>query len=110
MTPKWKQRYEECPFTFEIGRVVDGFERLLSPEENKVIQFNPTNGRMRFKTDNFGLDGETWTIRLYMKSTYSMSDMHEAAFVFDIKFRDICWDSDLEAANFKSSMFAYNLW
>ena len=36
--------------------------------------------------------------------------MEAGAFVFDIDFRDICWDSALHAGQFTSSAYTYNLW
>ena len=61
--------------TYEIGRIdeVTGIERPLNVDELAVITFDDTNGEMSYLTSNYDLDGEIWTIRLYKKSTYSIT-------------------------------------
>ena len=91
--PEWTHTETGCPFTYEVGRMVDGVERPLTPDEQVVLVHDDSNGHLRLETGNYALDGEIWTIRLYMRSTYSKTAQQDGAHVFDIEFRDICWDS-----------------
>ena len=65
---------------------------------------------MYYSTSDYGLDGEIWTIRLYKRSTYSNSPKQDGEYVFDIEFRDICWDSVLEPPYFRQSPYVFDLW
>ena len=61
-----------------------------------------------FSTD-FGLDTEVWTIKLYKKSTYSTHANGEGVYLFDVTFRDFCWDSVLTPAVFSSTTLSVDL-
>lgn len=65
---------------------------------------------MSFTTSDYSLDGQIWTIRLYKKSTYSIVVEQEGEYLFDIEFRDICWDSVLISAEFEFPDYLYDLW
>ena len=94
-TPTWSTAVIGCPQTFEIGRMVNGIERPLTAGEKAVITFSSSDGSMSYTTDDYSIDGEIWTIRLYKRSTFSESKQQEGVYLFDIEFRDVCWDSDL---------------
>ena len=65
---------------------------------------------MSFDTSNFSLDGEIWTIRLYKRSTYSTGAKQDGVYLFDIEFRDICWESKLTPAEFENPEYVFDLW
>ena len=98
--------------TYEIGRIDDltGLERPLTVDELAVITFDSSNGQMSYQTSNYELDGEIWTIRLYKKSTYSITAMQEAEYLFDIEFKDICWESVLVSSEFLNPDYVFDLW
>lgn len=73
----------------------NGTERELTTAEKLVLRHDASNGWMNLTTDNYALDGEFWTIRLFMRSSFSTSPKMDGAHVFKIEFRDICWDSVL---------------
>ena len=98
LEPTWSSNVTGCPATYEIGRVVDGVERPLTPEEYVVISHSVFDGHMSYFTEEFDYDGEVWTIRLYRLSTYSSMDNDDGEYLFDIEFRDECWDSVLQPA------------
>ena len=75
--------------------MVNGIERPLTAGEKAVISFSSSDGSMSYKTDDYSIDGEIWTIRLYKRSKFSESKQRDGAYLFDIEFRDVCWDSDL---------------
>jgi len=45
-----------------------------------------------------------------MKSIFSQTSSSEGAYIFEIEFRDICWDSVLKEASFIVSYIEYDLW
>ena len=65
---------------------------------------------MSFVTSDFALDGEIWTIRLYKRSTYSIGPKQNGVYLFDIEFRDICWESKLQSAEFEYPEYVFDLW
>ena len=65
---------------------------------------------MSYSTSDYSLDGQVWSIRLYKKSTYSITPKQEGEYLFDIEFRDICWDSVLVSAEFANPDYIYDLW
>ena len=65
---------------------------------------------MTLSTSDYALDGEIWTIRLFMRSTFSSTDKRDGAHIFDIEFRDICWDSVLLEASFDETYLMYDVW
>ena len=110
--PSWSITVIGCPVTYEIGRIDEstGLERPLGSAELAVIDFNGNDGQMSYQTSNYELDGEVWTIRLYKKSTYSIAPEQEGEYLFDIEFKDICWVSDLVAAEFSNTDYVFDLW
>lgn len=108
--PSWSHSKESCPFTYEVTRIIDGVERELTDDEKLVLTHDKTNGWMDLDTSNYLLDGEIWTIRLFMQSTFSFTDKKDGAHVFDIEFRDICWDSSLQKAVFDETYLVYDIW
>ena len=70
------------------------------------------NGWLDLQTSDYLLDGEIWKIRLFMKSLFSKLPVEksEGAHVFEIEFRDICWDSTLYSASFDNSATTYDVW
>lgn len=110
--PTWSTTIPDCPVTYEIGRIdeLTGQERPLSLDELAVITFNPSDGQMSYSTSNYGLDGQTWTIRLYLRSTYSVTSQREGDYLFDIEFRDVCWETVLVAAEFQNPNYVFDLW
>ena len=64
---------------------------------------------MEYSTDNFALDGETWIVSIKMVSTFS-NQPDEPQYVFDIEFRDSCWDASIQAAEFSNYDYIYDLW
>ena len=108
--PTWSTAIPGCPVTYEIGRVENSVLRPLTPAETTVITHSTTDGQMSFDTSDFVLDGEIWTIRLYKRSTYSIGPKQDGVYLFDIEFRDICWDSSIQAAEFHNPDYEFDLW
>ena len=65
---------------------------------------------MSYETSDYDLDGQIWKIRLYKKSTYSITAKAEAEYLFDIEFKDICWESVLLSAEFENPDYVFDLW
>lgn len=72
-----------------------GTERPLTLDEQQVLKQDPTQGWLDLDTSNYDLDGQVWTVRLYMRSPISTTDKRDGVYLFEIEFRDICWDSNL---------------
>lgn len=108
--PTWSSATAGCPLTYEVGRVENSTLRPLTPAEKLVITHDNTNGKMSFVTSDFSLDGEIWTIRLYKRSTYSIGPKKDGVYTFDIEFRDICWESKLQPADFENPEYVFDLW
>ena len=51
-----------------------------------------------------------WTIKLYKRSTYSISAEQDGVYLFDITFLDICWDAELTPATFRVDEYLFDLW
>ena len=51
-----------------------------------------------------------WTIRLYKESIESIDDNRIGEYIFDIEFKDICWDSDLLKPVFDEPSYMWDLW
>ena len=79
----------------EIARVENGIARSLNSQEQAIFTHSLTNGVTSFETSDYSLDGEIWTIKISKRSQYSTGSQAEGAYVIDIEFRDICWDSNL---------------
>lgn len=108
--PTWSTAIPGCPATYEIGLIENGVERPLTADEKAVINFDDTDGSMSYSTSDFGLDGQIWPIRIYKKSTYSEIPEGEGEYTFDIEFRDLCWDSSLQAAEFHNPDYVFDVW
>ena len=108
--PTWTHSELGCPIEYLVSRIVDGVERPLTDEEKTVLGHDDTNGWLDLITSDYALDGEIWTIRLFMRSSFSESPLKDGAHVFDIEFRDICWDSDLQSAAFAERYMLYEVW
>ena len=92
--PTWTHTKVDCPITYEVSRIeTDGTERALTAEEELVLVHDKSNGWLDLNTSNYELDGQIWTIRLFMRSPISETDKRDGVYLFDIEFRDICWDS-----------------
>ena len=90
---RWSQSLQECPTIYGIKRIVDDEERDLNEIELTVLTHNLDDGSLSIYADDFALDGEVWTIKLYQESTASSNGV--GAFIFNIDFLDICWRSEL---------------
>lgn len=75
--------------------MVAGVERPLTIEEQAVITHDNSDGSMSYSTSDYALDGQVWNIRLYKRSTFSEVFDQDGVYLFEIEFRDICWDSNL---------------
>ena len=60
----------------------------MTPEEYNVVSHFIADGRMAYITSDFSLDGDIWKVRLYKRSTYSLSPAGDGVYIFDIEFRD----------------------
>lgn len=96
----WEHTELGCPITYQVTRIESGIERALTPEEQLVLIIDPNNGYLDLQTDDYALDGEIWDIRLFMRSEFATNPKRDGAYTFQIEFRDICWDSDLQSAQF----------
>ena len=108
--PTWSNTIPFCPATYEIGRVVNGVERPLTAAEYAVISHTTQDGQFSYYTEDFTLDTQVWTIRLYKRSTYSLSPNQDGVYLFDITFLDICWDAVLIPATFRVDEYLFDLW
>ena len=88
----------------------DGSERPLSSEEEIVLVIDPFYGELVLDTEDYSLDGEIWTIKLWMKSTFSDLPDTASAYLFDIEFKDPCWASVLFEPVFDLTYAEYDLW
>ena len=75
-----------CPFTYEVRRIVNDAEILLTSHETAALEHSAENGSLRLASSDLALDGEVWTIKLFQKSTYSTSKESEGIYQFDITF------------------------
>ena len=108
--PTWTNSIPFCPATYEIGRIVDGVERPLTIEEYGVISHTTQDGQFSYYTEDFTLDTQIWTIKLYKKSTYSIGTSAEGVYLFDIEFLDICWVAEFDPAIFRGDDYLFDLW
>ena len=94
--PTWSNSVAGCPVVHGMSRIESGgTERPLNSAELAVITFDASNGQASIQTSDFALDGELWTLKIYKQSTASTSPLSEGYYLFDVEFRDICWDSTL---------------
>ena len=98
----------ECPTRYGIKKIIDGAEHELTDFEQTVLVHNLDDGSLEIFTDDLSLDKQSWTIKLYKESI--LSDNDQGAFQFTINFHDICWDSELVAAEFTDLSPSFNLW
>ena len=96
--------------SFEICRIENSVARPLTAAEKLVVAHASSNGKINFVTSDFSLDGEIWTIRLFKRSTYSIGPKKDGVYVFNIEFRDICWESNLQSAEFENIQYFFDLW
>lgn len=109
----WSNIEPSCPTDYLVTRIVEGTERDLTEAEKLVLTHHKlTTGMLDLQTSDYALDGEVWKIKLFMRSTYSKlpENKRNGIYVFEIEFRDICWDSDLTAAQFVASSLIYDVW
>ena len=108
--PTWSSNVTGCPLVYEIARIENGIARSLNSQELAVITHSLVDGVTTLETSNYSLDGEVWTIKISKRSVYSTGSQFEGAYIFDIEFRDICWDSMLQPAEFEHTSYIYDLW
>lgn len=108
--PTWDNTVFGCPATYEISRIEAGVERPLTAAEYAVLTHSTVDGDLSMTTSDYFLDSEIWTIRLYKVSTLSIGPNRVGEYIFDIEFRDICWDSDLLRAVFEEGEYIWDLW
>ena len=109
--PEWTHTVPACPVEYGVSRIIDGAERPLNSAEKLVLtHFSLTNGWLDLQTSDYALDGEVWSINLFMRSIYSNAPKRDGELVFEIEFRDNCWDSILEPAKFRETSATYDLW
>jgi len=98
-----------CPLEYDVQIVDNGVARNLTPAEQAVLTIQDNivteDGRLIANTADFGLHGEVWKIKLSKKSTRSISSNGEAAYNFDLEFKDPCYDSVLQAATIPNYTF-----
>ena len=109
-TPTWSHTKPDCLVEYIVNRIDDGVERPLSAAEKLVLFHSKSNGWMDLLTSDYTLDGEIWKIKLLMKSIFSETSSNKAAHIFDIEFRDICWDSVLKPPVLAVPYYEYDLW
>ena len=108
--PSWNSVIAGCPTFFDIEIDDGGVWRPLSAAELAVISFNSADGSFSFQTSDYALDGQIWLLNVFKKSTYSIGVAGKGEYIFDLEFRDICWDSTLTAAQFLQLDYIYDLW
>ena len=74
------------------------------------MAFNSVDGSASLATSDFALDGEVWTIRIHKESVESIGPNRVGEYIFDIEFRDVCWDSSLTPPAFTDTQFIFDLW
>ena len=74
-----------------------------------MLTHSKADGSLKLFSDDYALDGEVWTIKLYKTSTYSTHANAEGAYQFVVTLRDICWDSVLTPAVFGSLKYSWSL-
>lgn len=75
-----------------------------------MISHTTQDGQFSYFTEDFTLDTQVWTIRVYRRSTYSLSPMRDGEYLFDILFLDVCWDAEFEKATFTFDEYLFDLW
>lgn len=109
-SPTWTSAINGCPTFFDIEIDENGIWRPLNAAELAVISFNSADGSFSFQTSDYQLDGQIWLLNVFKKSTYSVVPSGKGEYIFDLEFRDICWDSTLTAAQFLLTAYTYDLW
>ena len=110
--PKWSHTEPHCPVEYLALRNEDGVLRPLNEAEKSIVSFDDKNGFMTLDTSDYALDGQVWSMQVIMRSTFSKmsSDKRDGTYAFNIEFRDVCWDSRLQAASFDETLITYDLW
>ena len=79
-SPTWSSSVPGCPLTYEIGRIVSTVEQALTAHETAALTHSSVDGSLQLQSSDYALDTEVWTIKLYKKSTYSVSANGEGVF------------------------------
>ena len=79
--PKWSHTKVNCPIEYLVSRIEDSVERALTPPELLVLTLDKSNGFLDLNTSEYALDGEIWTIRLFMRSSFSTTPQMDGAYV-----------------------------
>ena len=95
--PKWTQSKPYCPVEYEFTRLIGGSVVPMTLDETKIISFNESDGSLTLSTDDLSMHGLTWTLSITMKSTRS-EQPDGSQYLFNINFRDACWDAELKPA------------
>lgn len=73
-TPTWTVSVVGCPVTYEIRRVLaDLSEVALTAFETAVLTLDSTDGSLDINSSDKSYDGEVWTIKIFKRSTYSVT-------------------------------------
>jgi len=86
-----------CPFTCELSIKEREMKRTPTAEDYKVISFDKTASLLKIEATNFDLHGRTWTIELTKRSVLSNEPEKAASHLIVVKFKDLCYDSQLVA-------------
>ena len=80
--PEWSHTKVNCPIEYLVSRIEGSVERPLTSPEMLVLTLDKSNGFLDLKTSEYALDGEIWTIRLFMRSSFSIKPTMDGAYVF----------------------------
>ena len=94
----WTHSNLLCPSTYEVRRVLGGIDFPLAATELAVLTFDDSNGQLDILTSDTSLDNTVWTLKLFLRSTYSTDPMQDGVIEFDVTFQDGCWASTLTAS------------
>ena len=75
-----------------------------------MIIFDATDGSIKYSTDDFGLDQETWQLSVKMLSIRSDEPIIDPQFLFSITFEDSCWNRVINPITFDNLELTYDLW
>ena len=88
----------------------DGETRSPSTDDFEIISYDPLDGKLMIETEDFGLHGRSWTLRVTRRSLLSTMAQNQATNFLTIRFKDVCWESALVAPQFIYTGVSFELY
>ena len=109
-TPSYTQLVPNCNIEWSIFAIDQGVETGLTDTQKQYVELQ-IDGSINIDVgSDYTVENQVWTFKLKATSTVSnVEPQNVIEYQFSMNLKDICWDANLQAANFVQSTVSYFL-